>query len=103
MLESDHSYIRTRGLRLIAANARWDIDNKIDKIIDKFLECVTDEKPITARQCIKALPTIVKYKPDLKKDVENALRDANLSRYQENMQALIFKDIHKALGDIEKI
>ncbi|MFY9157240.1 MAG: hypothetical protein WAN98_05120, partial [Brevefilum fermentans] len=32
MLESDHSYIRTRGLRLIAANARWDIDNKIDKI-----------------------------------------------------------------------
>jgi hypothetical protein len=78
------------------------VDNKIDEIIDKFLKCVTDEKPITARQCIKALPAIVKYKPDLKKDIENALRGANLSRYQENMQALIFKDIQKALRDIEK-
>jgi len=103
MLDSDNSYIRTRGLLLIAANAKWDMDNKIDEIIDKFLKCITDEKPITARQCIKALPSITKHKPDLIKDIETALRGTNLSRYQENMQALIFMDIQKALRDIENI
>lgn len=30
MLDSDNSYIRTRGLTLIAYNARWDKDNEID-------------------------------------------------------------------------
>ena len=34
MLDSDNAYIRTRGLFLISANAKWDEDNKIDEIID---------------------------------------------------------------------
>ncbi len=38
MLDSDNSYIRTRGLMLIAYNARWDRDNKIDEIIDGYLK-----------------------------------------------------------------
>ena len=53
MLDSDNSYIRTRGLTLIACNAKWDKDYKIDEIIDKYLKHITDIKPITARQCIK--------------------------------------------------
>ena len=62
---SDNSYIRTRGLLLIAVNAKWDAGNKIDEIIDKYLKCTTDEKPITARRCIKLLPAIVKYRQRL--------------------------------------
>lgn len=100
MLDNDNSYIRTRGILLIAANARWDIGNKIDKIIDKYLKCITDEKPITVRQFIKALPAIAKYKPGLRKVIETALNQTNLSSYQENMQSLILKDIQKALNDI---
>lgn len=100
MLDSDNSYIRTRGLLLIAVNAKWDVDNKIDEIIDKYLKCTTDEKPITARQCIKLLPAIVKYKPNLKNHIENTLHYIDLSKYKENMQALIMKDIQKALDDI---
>ncbi len=42
MLESDNSYIRTRGLTLLAYNARWDRDNKIDEIIDGYLKHITD-------------------------------------------------------------
>ena len=44
MLENDNSYIRTRGLTLIAYNARWDRDNKIDEIIDGYLKHITDVK-----------------------------------------------------------
>ena len=47
MLDSDNSYIRTRGLTLIAYNARWDRDNKIDETIDGYLKHITDVKPIT--------------------------------------------------------
>ena len=60
MIGSDNSYIRTRGLTLIAYNAKWDKDNKIDEIIDEYLKHIEDVKPITARQCIKLLPMIVK-------------------------------------------
>ena len=36
MLDSDNSYVRTRGLTLLAYNAKWDKDYKIDEIIDKL-------------------------------------------------------------------
>lgn len=101
MLSNDNSYIRTRGILLIAANAKWDTDNKIDGIIDKFLGCITDEKPITARQCVKVLPAIVKYKPGLKEVIVNALHNADLSNYKESMQSLILRDIQKALNEID--
>lgn len=52
-MDSDNSYIRTRGLTLIAYNAKWDEDNKIDKIIDEYLKRIEDVEPITARQCIR--------------------------------------------------
>ena len=60
MLDSDNSYVRTRGLTLLAYNAKWDKDYKIDEIIDKYLKHITDIKPITARQCIKLLPDVYK-------------------------------------------
>lgn len=56
MTSSGNSYVRMRGLALIACNAKWDVGGKIDGIIDEYLEHATDEKPICARQCIKLLP-----------------------------------------------
>lgn len=100
MLNDENSYVRTRGIILIAANAKWDVDNKIDEIIDEYLKHITDEKPITARQCIKVLPCVAKYKPDLKEDIENALSLANPSRYNDNMRPLVIKDIQKSLKEI---
>lgn len=97
MLTNANSYIRARGIILIAANAKWDADNKIDEIIDEYLKHITDDKPITARQCIKVLPSLVQYKPDLKDTVVDALHSANPSRYNDNMQPLVLKDIQNAL------
>lgn len=97
MLDDSNSYIRTRGILLIAANAQWDTDCKLDEIIDTLLEHIMDEKPITARQCIQALPLIVKYKPDLKEYVIRALHKANPQKYKESMQNLILNDIQKSL------
>lgn len=102
MLDSDNSYIRTRGLTLLAYNAKWDRDYKIDEIIDKYLKHITDVKPITARQCIKLLPIIAKHKPELKNDILSALHNADISIYEDSMQSLVYKDIQKTLEVIQK-
>ena len=103
MMDSDNSYIRTRGLTLIACNAKWDRDNKIDEIIVEYLKHIEDVKPITARQCIKLLPMIAKYKPELKCDIVSALQKADISIYADSMQSLVYKDIQTSLAEIEKL
>lgn len=103
MIESDNSYIRTRGLTLIAYNAKWDTDYKVDEIIDKYLEHITDVKPITARQCIKLLPKLAKAKPELKNDIISALRKANISVFAGSMQPLIYKDLQNSLAEIQEV
>ena len=103
MLDSENSYIRTRGLTLLAYNAKWDKDNKIDEIIDKYLKHITDIKPITARQCIKLLPIIAEYKPELKNDILSPLHKANISIYGDSMQSLVHKDIQKVLNEIQNL
>ena len=102
MLDSDNSYIRTRGLTLIAYNAKWDKDYKIDGIIDQYLQHITDVKPITARQCIKLLPLVARYKPELKNEIISALHKANICIYGDSMQPLVYKDIQQALKELQK-
>lgn len=103
MLGSDNSYIRTRGIVLLAANAKWDADCKFEQIIDGYLRHIVDDKPITARQCIQTLSTIVRCKPNLKERIEQALHRADLSMYQDSMRPLVKKDIQQALSAIEHL
>jgi uncharacterized protein (UPF0332 family) len=93
MLEDTNSYIRARGILLIAINAKWDKNYKIDEIIDNYLKHIMNDKPITARQTIKVLPTIAKYKPDLINDICNALYKANTQIYKSSMQPLVYRNI----------
>lgn len=74
MLDSDNSYIRTRGLT-----------------------------PITARQCIKLLPMIAKDKPELKADIVSALQKADISVYADSMQPLVYKDLQNSLAEIAEM
>lgn len=102
MVSSSNSYVRTRGLVLIARNAKWDVDDKIDKVINEYLEHVADDKPICARQCIKLLPLIAEVKPTLVPKIVSALRDTNVARYADSMRPLVQKDIRNSLLAIEQ-
>ena len=75
----------------------------VDEIIDGYLKHITDVKPITARQCIKLLPMIAKDKPELKEDILSALHRADVSFYEDSMRPLVYKDIQKALKEIQKL
>ena len=96
LLNHDHSYVRTRALLLIAANAKWDSECQIDENLDKILAHVTDPKPITARQFIQSLPALAAAKPDLRKEILDVLRRADSLRYSSSMRPLIDADIRKA-------
>ena len=93
LLNHPKSFVRNRVLYILAANAQWDEENRFDLIMSDFLAHSTDEKPITARQCIKALAQIGSAKPQYVPVILSCLRNADLSKYKDSMRPLIEKDI----------
>ena len=86
---------------LIAENVKWDKDGRFDKTISKYLNCCNDEKFITARQAIQGLATILKTTSKFDKQIEQGIANLQLSRYKENQQKLINKDVSNILKIVE--
>lgn len=99
LLDHPKSLVRNRVLNILAANAQWDEENRFDSIISDFLKHITDEKPITARQCIKALAQVGLAKPQYIEMILSSFQSADLSKYKDSMRPLIEKDI----AETEKI
>ncbi|MGN0278560.1 MAG: SufBD protein [Lachnospiraceae bacterium] len=95
LLEHPKSLVRNRVLYILAANAQWDVENRFDKIISDFLTHITDEKPITARQCVKALAQVGMAKPQYIPRILSSLHSADLSKYKDSMRPLIEKDMEE--------
>ena len=102
LLSHKNSLVRDRAISILAANARWDREDKFDTLLDEFLSHITDVKPITARQCVAALPEIAEAKPNLIPRIRAALEQADLSGYPDSMQPLVLKDIVAALQKMER-
>jgi hypothetical protein len=101
-LKSENSYQRSIGLMLIAENAKWDKDKKIEKVIDEYLELLNDEKPITIRQCIQSLQKIVPYAVNLNQKIASKLISIDLTAIKETMRKSILLDILNTLLVIRK-
>lgn len=99
LLDHPKSLVRNRVLHILAANAQWDEDNRFDSILADYLTHITDEKPITARQCVKALAQVGLAKPQYIPEILLHMRSADLSKYKDSMRPLIEKDI----AETEKI
>lgn len=101
-LQSKNSYQRSLGLMLIAANAKWDAEEKLDMAIDDYLSILNDEKLITVRQCIQSLCDIIPYKKRLIMKIADRLMSLNLADIKETMQKVILTDILDVLATIRK-
>lgn len=97
LLNHPKSLVRNRALYILAANAQWDDENRFDGILDEYLQHVTDEKPITARQCVKALAEVGRNKPQYVSKILAHLQSAELSKYKDSMRSLIEKDIEETI------
>ena len=78
---------------LIAENARWDVDNKIEYTLDEFLLSLKDKKPITVRQCIQSLGKIALAKPETCGKITTSLIGFDLMAVRETMRKPILLDI----------
>jgi len=101
-LRSTNSYQRSIGVMLIAANVKWDRENRIDNIIDDYLRILYDEKPITVRQCIQSLDKIVTYRSDLHNKVANELISIDIMGFKPTMRKLVLYDILNILVLMKK-
>ena len=97
LLNHPKSLVRNRALNILAANVRWDDENRFDGIMTEYLSHITDEKPITARQCVKALAELGQAKPQYIPEILTALQSADLSQYKDSMRPLIEKDIRETI------
>ena len=93
LLAHPKSLVRNRALCILAANAQWDEAHRFDAVLPAFLAHVTDEKPITARQCVKALAEVGTAKPQYIPAILSRLRSADLSKYKDSMRPLVERDI----------
>ena len=103
LLDHPKSLVRNRAIAILAANAQWDDENRFDRIMTEYLSHITDEKPITARQCIKALAEVGQAKPRLIPAIVSALQSADLSTYKDSMRPLIEKDIQKTVERLKNV
>ena len=102
LLDHPKSLVRNRALNILAVNARWDDENKFDGIMQDYSSHITDPKPITARQCIKALAEVGRAKQHLIPEILSALQSADLSQYKDSMRPLIEKDISETIKRLSK-
>lgn len=101
LLNHPKSLVRNRVLHVLAANVQWDEENRFDAILPDFLSHITDEKPITARQCIQSLAVIGAEKHKYISQILFRLKSADLSKYKDSMRPLIEKDIAATIAALE--
>lgn len=97
LLNAPNAYSRVRGLRLIAANARWDTAGRLEALLPAFLLHLNDVKPVVVRQCVQLLPGLAAAKPALEETIRSALQNMDLSGYRDSMRPLIERDAAQAL------
>lgn len=97
LLSGKSGYQRIRGALLLIENAQWDKEDKTVAILPTLLALISDPKPIVARQCIKALPTLAAAKPELIPTIRTALCNATPGTYRGTMAPLVANDIANTL------
>jgi hypothetical protein len=96
-LGSENSYQRSLGVMLIAENARWDKEGKFPRVMNQYMACCNDEKFITSRQAIQGLGTIIESTGKYKDSIAKALAGLQFTKYKENQQKLLRKDVSNVL------
>jgi hypothetical protein len=101
-LKNENSYQRSLRLMLISENARWDKENKFERIMDDYLINLHYDKPITVRQCIQSLQNIIPYKEHLQFIIADRLMALDILSVKETMRKSILTDILEVLTMIRK-
>ena len=97
MIYDKNSFVRTRGFLLMCAQARWDMEGKLEESFTVWTKLLNDEKPTVVRQCLDALHEVILYRPELTLRIQEAALAIDTNRYKESMAPLIKKDVEELL------
>ncbi len=97
MLFDRNSYQRSIGVMLLAANARWDRDDLALATLRDIAPLLSDDKPITIRQCISSLERVGADVPATRPEIRKLLLATDLASIRETMRKLVLMDILHAL------
>ncbi len=53
MLDDKRTYVRMRGMVLLACNAQWAGPEQVMEMLERYLAHITDEKAAAARWCVQ--------------------------------------------------
>ena len=101
LLKDRKSYVRVRALMLCCCQARWDGEGKLRKALPAMLALLSDEKPTVVRQCLAALREVVRFRPELSGEIQEAAKKIDPARYKDSMTPLIKRDVDELLKWIE--
>lgn len=95
------SYVRTRGFVLCCAQARWDVEGKLQNAFPAMVTLLYDEKPTVVRQCLASLHEVALFRPELSEKICDAVKNIDLTHYKDSMAPLIKKDVDELLKVLE--
>ena len=78
MLDDKRTYVRMRGMVLLACNAQWAGPEQVMEMLERYLAHITDEKAAAARWCVQRLPQFAAACPGCFPRARQALLCADL-------------------------
>lgn len=102
-LDDENSYQRSIGIMLIAENVKWDDKKLFGTVFDSYMSHCTDEKFVTCRQTIQAIPKWAKYAPEHLDGAVLILTAIDIGSFKDTQRKLILIDILNALAAISEI
>lgn len=75
---------RIAGLVLLAANAEWDTEKKLDLILEDIFNLLKDENVSVVLECIEAMRVISQCRPDLKEQFLKSTEQIDYTLYGDS-------------------
>jgi hypothetical protein len=101
-LDSDNSYHRSIGLRLIANLTGADAAGQFDGIFDRYFDLIDDEKIVTARYLVQSADKIAGHKPHLRERITARLLGVDDTHHTESRKDLLKGDVIQVLEELFK-
>jgi hypothetical protein len=98
-LDSDNSYHRSIGVRLIANLARCDGKNRLERIFDRYFGLLDDDKIVTARYLAQHAGRIAHAKPILQERITERLLAVDETHHAQSRKDLLKGDVLAAFDE----
>lgn len=93
MINSPNGFFRSSAVQAIAYLVSVDRNNKLDDILNTYLQMLDDEKIMVARYFVQSIHLIPQARPDLRKKIIACLLNVDTTRHTESRKSLLKADI----------